>query len=421
MKLQVHGDCLYGWLAAAVLAECGHQVRLDAPADSPWPGREPGLALLVRAQRDAGRLRCRGESDTIAMDQMVHILTDEHDISLTLQTIRDHAREDVIAAVMATLPVGVLDALQQEVNRQAGAGRLHLVGLPLFVRSGAAIADFRRPSLLLISGVPQSPPVMTVLELMRPVARRAEHVMIVSHAAAGLIKMGITAMLAMRVSFINEMAALSEKLGVDVEVVREGLSADPRIGGAYLQPGCGFGGPSFSRDLLSYSRTLQQQLEVSGLLEAVLTINESQRELLFRKLWRFFGGRMEGLRIAIWGAAFKPGTPSTENAVVHTLLSALWGQGCITAVHDPMAGESLRRQYPDQRLLEIAPDAMTAAQGADALVVVTEWDEYACPDFEALQHMLRQPAIFDGRNLYDPDYLRDRGFRYFAIGRGERI
>lgn len=428
MKVCVYGDSLHGWIASAAFAETGNRVWVDAPEDSDYPAREPGLRELVEEQRKTGRLVSVTSEELYAADANIHVIAAGHDMDVirgTMVGIMVKATRAVTLLVMASLPVGSLDDLQAFADaRVAGAGAhfpVTVIGMPVFIRAGSALSDFNRPAMLLISGEQASRAVQSVLELMRPFARQAEHVMIVSHPTAELIKMGITSMLAMRISFINEMAALSEKLGVDIDLVREGLAADPRIGGAYLQPGCGFGGPSFASDLLSYSRTFKEELEVSGLIDAVITINQSQREILFRKLWRFFRGRLDGLRIAIWGASFKPDTASIENSVIHPLLQALWAQGCNTVVYDPMASGALRLHYPDEQRLSIAETAVSAATGADALVIVTEWDEFWNPDFEELRTLLKQPAIFDGRNIYDPDFLSEQGFRYFGIGRGERI
>lgn len=428
MKVSVHGDSLYAWVVAGILAETGNQVYMDASCASNYPGREPGLDVLLTAQQLTGRLTCGAAGHPGVDEAAVHVLAsgnDADEVREVIERIMAGKSRPAVLLVLVSLPVGSLDKLQAYADARFKQGLavhpLAVVGMPLFVREGSALVDFYRPHVMVISGDEGSRSIQTVMELMRPFARQARHVMIVTHPAAELIKMGVTAMLAMRVSFINEMAALAEKLNVDIDLVREGLAADPRIGGDYLHPGCGFGGPSFANELLSYSRTVNAEIETAGLIDAVIAINNSQREILFRKLWRFFRGRLSGLRVAIWGAAFKPGTASLENSVVHPLLAALWAQDCHTVVYDPLAGYPLKSQYETQPLLEAAATAMDAARGADALVIVTEWEEFSNPDFEELMTLLKTPAIFDGRNIYDPDFLREHGFRYFAIGRGESI
>ncbi|PTQ89762.1 nucleotide sugar dehydrogenase [Agitococcus lubricus] len=432
MKICVHGDTLLAWVSAAKLAETGNNVvmRVDKANYTFEPAREPGLLPLLEQQQQAGRLQITALTEDLPRHINIHLIA----LDVVLEEIErltaailsnSDAKTDILFLVLSTLPVGSLDYLQDIANQKAThldlRQRVHVVGLPVFGREGTALTDFAKPSMLLVSGDDSGMAVRQTLELMRPFVRQATHVMVVPHTTAELIKLGINAMLATRISFINEMAALAEKLGVDIELVREGLAADPRIGGDYLQPGCGFGGPSFSDDLLSYAKTMKEELDTSGLIDAVLAINESQREILFRKIWRFFHGRLQGLNIAIWGAAFKAGTASLENSVVHPLLEALWAQDCKTTVYDPMAGVSLHEMYGQQPLLTIAESAASAVKHADALVIVTAWDEFWNPDFELLKQNLKQAVVFDGRNIYEPDFMLEQGFRYFAIGRGEAI
>jgi UDPglucose 6-dehydrogenase len=432
MRLCVHGDTLFAWVAAAKLAETGNQVfmRTSGINNSFDPWREPNLHLLLSEQEQAKRLQMGSLADEIPSTTHIHLIALDLAIDGVESLITDiikqvDASAPLLLIVLSTLPIGSLDRLQihaEQIMHHAQRTQIvSVVGLPLFCREGTALVDFTKPENLLISGENGSAAITHTMELMRPFVRQASHIMIVPHTTAELIKMGVNAMLATRISFINEMASLSEKLGVDIELVREGLAADPRIGSGYLQAGCGFGGPSFSDDLLSYAKTLRQEIDTSGLIDAVLAINESQREILFRKIWRFFHGKLAGKKIAIWGAAFKAGTASLENSVVHPLLHALWAQGCITHVFDPLASEALYAQYGAHPLLVIATTAEEATQEADALVLVTAWDEFWSPDFELLKRNLKQAVVFDGRNMYEPDFMAEQGFRYFAIGRGESI
>ena len=432
MRVCVHGDTLFAWVSAAKLAETGNQVLIRASGinNSFDPSREPNLSLLLDEQQQAQRLVIESLADEIPTDIHLHLIAldlaveeVESLVTYVIQQVDDSA--PLLFLVLSTLPIGSLDSLQcfatQALLDLKRNQKINIVGLPLFCREGSALSDFSKPSLLLVSGERDSVSVKHTLELLRPFVRKAAHMMIVPHTTGELIKMGVNAMLATRISFINEMASLAEKLGVDIELVREGLAADPRIGADYLQAGCGFGGPSFSEDLLSYAKTLREEVDTSGLMDAVLAINESQREILFRKVWRFFAGKLAGKKLAIWGAAFKAGTASLENSVVHPLLQALWAQGCITQVYDPLASDALYAQYGAHPLLHIAKTAEEATQQADALVLVTAWDEFWSPDFEQLKKNLKQAVVFDGRNMYEPDFMLEQGFRYFAIGRGESI
>lgn len=424
LRLAVHGNTHYAWVAAAKLAEKGHTVSLYLPdQDSPEafdPSREAGLPQLLAAQQGGGRLRlmrgAAGQAD-------LHLLANdysEHSLREAILPLLQPGGGDQCVLVLTQLAVGALQRLSAGLGA-AGAGERVLFGaLPLFIREGSALADFEHPELLVLGA--EEPALIARAEAcMRPFMAQARKVMVVPLATAELIKFGINAMLATRISFMNEMAALSEKLGVDIEQVREGMAADSRVGSDYLQAGCGFGGPSFASDLMTFARTMHEELDTVGLIDAVLAINDSQREILFRKIWRHFRGELAGRTVAIWGAAFKPGTASVSNSVVHALLKALWAQGCRTRVYDPEAGEALRKVYPEEALLELADTAVAAAEQADAIALVTAWPEFRAVDFAALAPRMRAAVMFDGRNGLDPAALAGQGFRYFGIGRGEAI
>ncbi len=428
MKISVYGNTHFAWVTAAKLAEKGNVVTLCVhpreSSNSFDAGREWLLPELLEEQKQAGRLKidmsCRGLGH-------VHLLADnytESSLRAAIQPILASMKGQTVILVLTPLPVGTLQRIQRNMDEildgEGREDRAYLAAMPLFIREGTALADFERPQLFLL-GSEDKPVIDCVKDFMRPFMRQAHEVMVVPLPAAELIKFGINAMLATRVSFMNEMAALAEKIGVDIELVRQGMAADPRVGSDYLQAGCGFGGPSFSGDLLSFARTIKEELDTEGLIETVLDINESQKEILFRKLWRFFRGDLAGKTVAIWGAAFKPGTSSVNNSVVHPLLHALRAQGCRTRVYDPLALEALKKTYPNQELLELAPTAESSAEGADALVLVTAWDEFWSPDFDVLATRMKRPVIFDGRNLYEPEQIQAYGFRYFGIGRGESI
>ncbi|MDI1300859.1 MAG: nucleotide sugar dehydrogenase [bacterium] len=432
MKICVYGNTHYAWVAAAKLAEKGNQVVLCTGVRDGQGVRGTGfdaarewmLPELLSEQQASGHLLIQ---DSCSGEGQVHLLAEDYtpaSLRMELQPVLDALQGDTFVLVLTQLPVGELKKVQLEMDeRLAGknaAGHVYLAALPLFIREGSALADFEHPQLFLL-GSEEKPVIDCVKEFMRPFMRQAAEVMVVPVAAAELIKFGINAMLATRISFMNEMAALSEKIGVDIELVRQGMGADPRVGRDYLQAGCGFGGPSFAGDLLSFARTIKEELDTEGLIDAVLAINESQSEILFRKIWRFFRGDLAGKTVAIWGAAFKPGTSSVNNSVVHPLLLALWAQGCRTRVYDPLAMDALQKMYPAEVLLTFAASAQDAAKGADAIALVTAWDEFWSPDFDALAASMVSPVFFDGRNLYEPEQMQAHGFRYFGIGRGESI
>jgi UDPglucose 6-dehydrogenase len=425
INISVYGNTHYAWVTAAKLAEKGNHVMLCLPENDDSPvtfdaSREWLLPQVLEEQQASGRLQIVSAAyghGTIHL--MADDYADEAEFRDAMAKIRQGNPDARMMLVLSALPVGTLEKLRQELAA-AESSPLSLAALPLFVREGSALADFEKPQLFLL-GSEDEQVIAAVNEFMRPFMRQAQEVMVVPVTTAELIRFGINAMLATRVSFMNEMAALSEKVGVDVELVRQGMAADPRVGRDYLQAGCGFGGPSFAMGLMSFARTIKEELDTPGLIESVLAINESQREILFRKMWRFFRGDLAGRTVAVWGAAFKPGTSSVSNSVVHALLQALWAQGCRTRVYDPMANDSLRRVYPAQTLLELADTAYAAAEGADAIALVTAWDEFWSPDFDVIARSMKQPVMFDGRNLYEAEQMQGLGFRYFAIGRGESI
>lgn len=457
MNICIHGNTPYAWAAAIQMAALGNQVTLcpswslviDTPDDELM--REPGLSKLLLDQTRTGRLvfsagqdftlveRATPDQYWLAHDASLQRLLKESDALLTAAFVRADRDTLPTFVVMTPYPVGSMARLQTYLTDVAAYLREQAIAdkrplpasapvtcaLPLFVRAGSIMNDFLKPALLLI-GCDDTVEGAKLRETLRPIARRANHVMIVPLAAAELIKSAVNAMLATRMSFMNEMSVLCESLGIDVAVVASGMAADPRIGSDYLQPGCGFGGPSFSNELISFARTMKDTLDRQSLIETSISVNERQREVLFRKLWRYFKGDLQGRTFAIWGAAYKPGSASVQFSAVHPLLQALWAQGASTRVYDPLAAQSLLETYPHQGLLQVVDEPYAAIQtgtheAADALVLVTACDEFQCPDFDRLLAGLKQPLIVDGRNVYDPGVLAEKGFCYVGIGRGEVI
>lgn len=431
MIVNVYGSSYFAWVAAAKLAEKGNQVSIfassiDVSVSGFKPERELQLPELLRQQTDSGNLHIMDEASA-PMSADLHLVAFETAEAGLAERVFPLLRSDekhLFVLVLTPMMVGAIAEFTHHLKQFAAVANRswwpHVAVLPLFTREGSALADFERPRLFLL-GSDDDEIRDRVTQLMQPFMQQANQSMIVPVATAELIRFGINAMLATRMSFMNEMAALAEKLDVDVELVRRGMAADPRVGPDYLYPGCGFGGPSFASELFDFAKTVHEELDTAGLIDAVLQINESQCEILFRKMWRFFKGDMQGRRVAIWGAAFKPGTPSVRNSVVHPLLKALWGQGCHTVVHDPQAMDTMRHHYPDQPLLILAESVEQSVEGADAIALVTAWDVFRYPDFSTLATAMATAVMFDGRNLYDPVVIEDQGFRYFGIGRGESI
>lgn len=254
-------------------------------------------------------------------------------------------------------------------------------------------------------------------EILRPIFPAKHQYLFMPILDAEFTKLSISGMLATRISYMNDMALVAEKLGIDILNVRQGLAADSRIGSSYLSPGAGFGGENFSHDILTLSSTVSETGVQSRLLKQVYAINEQQKEIMFRKLWNYYHGDLNGKVIAIWGAAFKENTSSIQNAPIHVMLKALWAQGAIVRLHDPEALDEIQRLYGQRDDLILCQDQYQTAVGADALCLMTAWAQYASPDFKQLQRTMAHPYILDGRNVYDPNFVKAQGFAYTGVGR----
>lgn len=268
-----------------------------------------------------------------------------------------------------------------------------------------------------IIGVDSEATEVLLRELLRPIFPAKHQFLFMPILDAEFTKLSISGMLATRISYMNDMAVVAEKLGIDILNVKDGLAADSRIGSTYLSPGAGFGGENFSHDILTLSSTVSESGIQSRLLKQVYAINEQQKEIMFRKLWNYYHGDLQGKVIAIWGAAFKENTSSIQNAPIHVMLKALWAQGAIVQLHDPEALGEIRKFYGQRDDLILCAEQYQVALGADALCLMTAWPQYASPDFKQLQLLMRHPYILDGRNLYDPSFVKAQGFAYTGVGR----
>ena len=315
----------------------------------------------------------------------------------------------------SVFPVGTSEALQGRLAEARSPARV--VALPETLQEGVAIDSFLRPHHILLGcDDPQAETLMR--EILRPFNRRRDVIRVMGLREAEFTKLAISGMLATRLSYMNDMALLAEQLDVDIDTVRQGVGSDPRIGEAYLYAGCGFGGSGFSRDVMSLTDTLRSKEVSAKLLEQVMEINERQKEVLFRRFWRHFEGEVAGRRVAIWGAAFKPGSDRVDNGPALKLIEALWAQDVQVHVHDPLALPELSVWAGGHPDLILHDDPYQAVADADALMLVTEWKQYWSPDWSRLRETLGTPLILDGRNIYDPDYVRGQGLLYHGIGRG---
>ena len=419
MIINVYGGGLSAWVAAACLAKAGNDVVIDemaghkqrALSELSVIGDEPGLLTLIKQQITAGRL--------IRRQREAHIATTIH--WLALQASEKVIAERVVDALSDPEVTGLLvinqcnfavGATQELQVCLAGSGDVLYV--PDNLQEGSAIQGFTQPKRVIL-GLDNDDALVKARALFRPFTINLDALQLMSSREAEFTKFAITGMLAIRLGYINELANLADLLGVDISVVQEGMGSDPRIGPDYLSPGCGFGGQNFDAYVSTFSNILQQQREGS-LLKTVVEENEQQKELLFRKFWLHYQGDVQGKVVAIWGASFKPGTASIDNAPSLKIINALVSQGVRVRLHDPEAMVNLQKYYLNEPLIHYASSPLDAVNGVDALLLVTEWPQYWSPDYAELLKVMRAPLIIDGRNVFDKSMLKQYGFSYMGVG-----
>ena len=439
MKITIIGSGYVGLVTGACLADMGNEVlcldvdaaKIAALNAGRIPIFEPGLEDVLQRNRAAGRLRFSTDvAASVAHGELQFIAVGtppQDDGGAELGYVLDAAR--AIGRAMegyrvivnkSTVPVGTAERVRAAVDEVlAERGRdipFSVVSNPEFLKEGAAVEDFMRPDRVII-GSDDTRATQLLRQLYAPFQRNRERVMLMSVRSAELTKYAANAMLATRISFMNELARLAEHIGADIEDVRRGIGSDPRIGYQYLYPGAGFGGSCFPKDI----RALQHTGLAAGMplqiLGAVERVNEAQKQLLGEKIAARLGADLRGRSIAVWGLAFKPNTDDMREAPSRVLIDALVAAGARVRAYDPVAGEAAGRLYADRPQVAIVDSAPAAAEGADALAIVTEWQEFRAPDFAALAARMKTPLIFDGRNLYDPAAVRSHGIEYFPIGR----
>ncbi|SHJ94533.1 UDP-glucose dehydrogenase family protein [Halomonas caseinilytica] len=443
MRITIFGTGYVGLVTGACLADVGHDVLcMDVDADKvarleagEIPIFEPGLEELVTANTASGRLRFTTDAAT-AVDfgvlQFIAVGTPpDEDGSADLQyvltvaeTIGRYMREFKVIVDKSTVPVGTADRVREVVagvlEERGEALDFEVCSNPEFLKEGAAIEDFTHGARFVVGTSSER-----VRELMRecyaPYIRLQEKLMFMDVRAAELTKYAANAMLATKISFMNEIANLAERLGADVEQVRRGIGSDPRIGYHFIYPGCGYGGSCFPKDVRALTRTASDVHYEAQLLGAVEGVNHRQKQTLFDKLERAFDGALAGRTIALWGLAFKPNTDDMRDAPSRTLMEALWRVGARVQAYDPEAMGECRRLYGERDDLTLVDSREAAVQGADALVICTEWKVFRMVDFDWLKRQLGMPVVVDGRNLYDPETVRKAGLMYFAVGRGDSL
>jgi len=432
VNIAVIGTGYVGLVVGACLAETGNTVcGADVDADKieslqrdVLPIYEPGLDVLVAKNQRAGRLTFSTDVGRAVADADVVFIAvgtppdedgsaDLRHVLAVAETIGRNMTRELVVVTKSTVPVGTAARVAEVIDRYA-THPFHMCSNPEFLKEGAAVDDFMKPDRVVL-GVQTDHARSVMAELYAPFVRTGNPVIFMDIASAELTKYAANAMLATRISFMNEIAALCETVGANVDLVRRGIGSDSRIGPSFLFPGPGYGGSCFPKDVQALLRTAAARDARLGVLEAVEAANVRQKHRLFEKV-RAAVGELRGRRIAVWGLAFKPQTDDMREAPALTLIAELLEAGATVVAHDPVAMPEARRRLGDS--VQFAESDYAALEGADALVVVTDWNEYRRPNFARIREALARPIVIDGRNLYDPAKLRELGFTYDSFGRG---
>jgi len=438
MNVTIIGTGYVGLVTGACLADAGNSVfcldvdekKINFLNENKIPIFEPGLEPVVKRNREAGRLRfstdvaasvAHGELQLIAVGTPPGEdgSADLHHVVAAARAIGRHMQGYKVVVTKSTVPVGTADKVKQaiieELKKRGTGSDFTVVANPEFLKEGAAVEDFMRPDRIII-GSDDARAVALLRQLYAPFQRNRERVIVMGVRSAELTKYAANSMLATRISFMNEVANLAEAIGADIDEVRRGIGSDPRIGYQFLYAGAGFGGSCFPKDVKALQRSAGEAGHPLRVLAAVEAVNEAQKHVLAGKIRRHFGS-LSGKTIALWGLAFKANTDDLREAPSLSLIDDLTREGASVQAYDPAAGHEARKLFEKNGNVKIVDSANDALEGADALAIVTEWQEFRSPDFAAIREKLKTPAIFDGRNLYDPAAVRAQGLEYFPIGR----
>ncbi|HTD27762.1 MAG TPA: UDP-glucose/GDP-mannose dehydrogenase family protein [Xanthomonadaceae bacterium] len=443
MRVTLFGTGYVGLVTGACLAEVGNDVvcidideaKIDGLRRGVVPIFEPGLEELVRTNQSAGRLHFSTDAAAgIAHGDVLFIAVgtppDEDgsaDLSHVLdvaRTIGRHLERPAVIVDKSTVPVGTGDRVRVAIAEQLATRGIDLsfdvVSNPEFLKEGDAVKDCMRPDRIII-GTDSAHAIEEMKRLYAPFNRNHERIVVMDTRSAELTKYAANAMLATKISFMNEMANIAERVGADIEMVRHGIGSDPRIGYAFIYPGAGYGGSCFPKDVQALEHVARQHGYTARILASVEAVNRAQKSRLFELVQGHFKGQVSGLRFAVWGLAFKPNTDDMREAPSRTLLEGLWSAGASVRAYDPEAMDEARRQFGERADLTLCATPGEALEGADALIVITEWKAFWSPNFAAIAAALGKKAIFDGRNIYDPVEVEAAGLAYYGIGRGRSV
>ena len=439
MDVTIFGSGYVGLVTATCFADAGNDVvcvdvdaqRVETLRRGECPFYEPGLAELVKRNHAEGRLRFTtdaAEGVKHGQFQFIAVGTPpgedgSADLKYVLQvarTIGEHATEYRVVITKSTVPVGTCDKVRVELKKALDARGVtvdfDVVSNPEFLKEGAAIADFTRPDRIVI-GTDSAKAEKAMRALYEPFNHNHDRLIAMDIRSSELTKYAANALLATKISFMNELSNVAEKVGADIENVRIGIGSDPRIGYHFIYPGCGYGGSCFPKDVKALVHTAREAGITPSILSAVEEVNERQKTVLFARIQSHFGGDLKGRTIALWGLSFKPKTDDVREATSRVLMEALWQAGAKVRAYDPVAMHEIHKAYGERADLKLCDHAEQAVDGADALSIVTEWKQFRSPNFARVAKLLKQPVIFDGRNLYDPELMQRMGFTYVSIGR----
>ncbi len=439
MKVTVYGSGYVGLVTGSLLADVGNEVlcvdidetKVANLKKGIIPIHEPGLDEVIIRNVEIGRLNFTTDMDqAVAHSEMQFIAVgtppdedgsaDLKHVLAVAQTIAERMQEGKLVVTKSTVPVGTSDrvgAKIKEVLEKRGADIPYsTISNPEFLKEGAAIEDFRKPDRIVV-GTQDPHAIEQMRKLYAPFCRNHDRLIFMDIRSSELTKYAANSMLATKISFMNELSNLADSLGADIESVRIGIGSDPRIGYSFIYPGCGYGGSCFPKDVKALIATAKEVGYNAELLESVEAVNERQKSVLPDKINKHFSNDLAGKTFAIWGLSFKPNTDDMREAPSRVLMEALWAQGASVKAYDPVAMDEAKHLYPDHPNLQLTESAIEAVEGADALVIMTEWNEFRSPSWPALKEALKDPVIFDGRNLYEPSVVSDNGIQYYCIGR----